>query len=207
MGKPFMSLKQHMIYHMLIVLGIGVIVGLLVGYYGSPKSHIDPRFTPASQAEIAKALADVTQQFEAKSSTECKDTTDPIKPQDRVAVFKKYLKVNRFANRAVIRGCNDIDGLLAKGVDGKWFRTTVNVSLDKRAAKLWQAECLIDDITVADDKVRPENTTIDVFNLVYCRKLSEQELVTQYLHQAYDSQGLKVDKNMVDEFLKGAERL
>ena len=125
----------------------------------------------ASTEEKAKATAEITDKYLRTSSVDCSDPTDPIKPQDRVQVFKDYLKVNSYANRAVIRGCNNVDTLLYKNKKGEWARSTVNISLDRRANPKWQKECLIQDITKADTVVRPENASIDASNYELCAQL------------------------------------
>ena len=125
------------------------------------------------KSDIQKAKEAITSKYLAASSTACKDPSDPTKPQDRVAVFAKYLKVNSLANRAVIRGCNDIDHLLAKTPSGNWVMTYVQMSLDTRANPIWQKACLIQDITTTDTVVRPENSSIDEFNLQACKALDK----------------------------------
>lgn len=130
----------------------------------------------ASGAVLEQARRDIAKEYLAASSTDCADASDPSKPQDRVAVFYQYLRVNRYANRAVIRGCNNNDTLLAKTTQG-WERTSVNIALDLRANPSWQKACLITDITRADTVVRPENASIDGFNLKECNYIATHNRV------------------------------
>jgi hypothetical protein len=125
----------------------------------------------ASAAELASARQDIVQKYKEENSTKCSDLSDPISPVDRGAVFEKYLKVNKYANRAVARGCNDIDFMLYKDSSGLWQRSNVNISLDTRANPKWQEECYLQDITTADDVVRPENSSIDENNYNECHKI------------------------------------
>jgi hypothetical protein len=184
----------------------GAIVGLGVGYYlWNVRSH-DPRYKLASHSQVQQAKEDITHKFLAVSSTECTDPSDPVKPNDRIAVFKKYLKVNKYANRAVIRSCNNIDNLLAKDpISGQWQQTSINVALDSRANPAWQVECLIDDITKADDVVRPENSSIDAYNLVGCRILKEKEQIVDILIRSGTLKRDKITQQDIDAYIKGGE--
>lgn len=147
-----------------IMLIIGVAIGVLYSIFASP-------------SPMQKARDAVTKQYLYESSSGCKDPSDPIKPAERGGVFEKYLKVNARLNRAVIRGCNDRDSLLALAPDGTWQVTTVNISLDARANPLWSKACFVDDILVADDTVRPENASIDEFNLQACTALAKLNIL------------------------------
>ncbi len=151
--------------HQLTLITISVIVGIIFGLLSCKNM---PTATGASGAELEKARKDISKQYLAESSTKCSGKDDPTKPTDRVEVFYKYLRVNKFGNRAVIRGCYDFDNLLYKNKSGEWVKTTVNMSLDTRVNPKWQKECLIEDITVADDVVRPENDSIDLLNFQEC---------------------------------------
>lgn len=148
-----------------------LVVFAVVGKARSLKSRSE--YILATVADIEAARREVSDLYLAKSSADCTDASDPIRPADRKAVFYQYLRVNKYANRAVIRGCNNIDQLLARTKDGEWTVTSVNINLDSRAGSTWQSACLIDDITVADDQVRPENSTIDSVNLETCEKLKK----------------------------------
>ncbi|MFA5003891.1 MAG: hypothetical protein WC498_01270 [Candidatus Saccharimonadales bacterium] len=135
-----------------------------------------PTYKQATGLQLEQARQAIANQYLADSSINCSDATDPIKPQARVAVFYKYLRVNQYANRAVIRGCNNIDSLLAK-VNNIWVRSEVNISLDTSANPVWQQACLIDDITRADTIVRPENSSIDATNLKLCNALKHNKIL------------------------------
>jgi len=101
----------------------------------------------------------------------CTDSTDPIAPSGRFVVFYKYLRVNRYGDGAVIRGCNNVDSLLAKNANGIWIKTAVNIALDVRVNPALQKACRVSDITSSDDKVRPENASVDATNLKLCEQL------------------------------------
>jgi len=154
----------------IVILGIACfILGVALSFTVLNISKSDLHL--ASTEEKATATTEITDKFLQANSTACSDPSDPVKPQDRVNVFKNYLKVNGYANRAVIRGCNDIDTLLYKSKTGEWTRSTVNISLDRRANPKWQKECLIQDITRADTVERPENKSLDDINYDLCRQL------------------------------------
>lgn len=155
---------------MIAIVGIGCfILGVVSSFIFFNLSKNDLHL--ASTEEKVKAETEITDKYLRVSSTDCSDPSDPVKPQDRVDVFKSYLKVNGYANRAVIRGCNDIDALLYKNKAGEWVLSTVNISLDSRANSKWQKECLIQDITRADIIERPENKSIDDTNYELCSQL------------------------------------
>jgi hypothetical protein len=169
------TLKNPFFWLFIPALMFAIVFGL--GYSYAPqlsKIHI------ASGAELELARTQISEQYLEASSTKCTNPSDPIKPFDRIAVFYKYLRVNRYANRAVIRGCNNSDTLLAKVQSGRWEPTFINVSLDLRANPAWQKACLIDDITVADNAVRPENNSIDLFNLEACNYLKVHNQIKNF---------------------------
>ncbi len=145
------------------------IIGCVVGLALTAVAKDNPQI--ASFEEKEKAITEVRNAYLAKSSTDCTDPTDPVKPGNRVAIFEKYLQVNAYANRAVIRGCNDKDTLLYKDKSGAWTASSVNLALDRRATPKWQKECMIEGITRADTQVRPENRSIDTINFEECGKL------------------------------------
>ena len=203
------KLRRALTYQTTVMVGLGLVVGFAAGYFvdlAKRPVHADPRYTRASAAEMNAAIKAITEKFQSKSSTSCANVTDSVSPADRVTLFNKYLKVNQFANRAVIRSCNDQDLLLTKDFDGQWVETPINISLDLRANPIWQTECLIDDITRADDTVRPENSSIDLYNLIGCRKLKENDLVSSLLRQTdfKDNPGT-LELETVQKYIKSAD--
>lgn len=184
----------------------GLVVGTVAGYWVWHDNGNDPRYEVANAAQIKAAKDAITADYKEDSSTKCSDPSDPISPADREAVFDKYLKVNKYANRAVIRGCGDHDSLLAKNpASGEWDATTINVSLDTRANPSWQIECLIDDITKADTVVRPENSSIDTGNLVGCALLKEQEQVADILSSSGAVKLSDLTPQFIQQYIKGGE--
>ncbi|MGH7241759.1 MAG: hypothetical protein ACREGB_05675 [Candidatus Saccharimonadales bacterium] len=136
-----------------------------------------PHYKPlqlASTQQIMDAHRDIIHTY-FLSETTCKD--DSVDHTTRVKTFNKYFRVNQYANRAVLRGCNNADVMLAKDDAGKWQKTDVNIVLSSRQNPQWQKACLIDDITPADTKVRPENNAIDAFNLQLCNQLAKQSYI------------------------------
>lgn len=205
--KVVKSKTIHKLWVLPFVVGVAsLVLGLAVGVYSTQKHASDPRYELASRSEISTAKASITSLFKAQSSTQCTDETDPISPQDREKVFDDYLKVNKYANRAVIRGCSDTDSLLAKNpINGKWEEAAANISLDTRANPAWQRECLIDDITKADEIVRPENGTIDTSNFIDCRVLLEREQIYTILVLSGTYKSSEITQKDIDHYIKSAE--
>lgn len=168
--------KKHYWIIAAVIALISLMLGTVLGYSQS-KPTTDPGYKLASSKSIDSAKNDIRREF-ADTATICTREDDKNTIQTRKDVFEKYLKVNRYANRAVIRGCSDTDSLLVKNsLSGKWEMTPVNIALDARANPVWQTECLIDDITKADAKIRQENNSIDTNNLVACRILKERDQI------------------------------
>jgi hypothetical protein len=136
-----------------------------------------PHYKPvqvASQQEVLDAHRAIINRY-FLPSTLC--SNDNESKTERIKEFNQYFKVNQYANRAVIRGCNDADTLLVKDDNGKWQRTDVNIILSSRQNPEWQKACYIEDITVADSKVRPENGSIDANNLAICNSLAKESYI------------------------------
>lgn len=170
-----------------VVLGYGL---------GTNKPRGDSRYTLASRGEISLAEQQIRDKFKQTVAANC--DSDIMTPQERLDTFEKYLKVNKYANRAVIRGCDNIDEFLVKGLDGSWQGSTVNVSLDLRANPFWRAECLADDILEVDDTVRPENSSIDASNLAACQAYTARDFAKSQL-EATDE---KVSDNSVYQLIQ-----
>jgi len=145
---------------------IALLLFLCVPHYKPLKLATDQQMQQAHQQIIGRYFL---------ASTVCQN--DTMTHDQRVAAFNQYFKVNDYANRAVIRGCNDADTLLAKAEGGSWQRTNVNIRLDARQNPSWQKACLIDGITTADTVVRPENASIDAHNLQVCNDLRRQSYI------------------------------
>ena len=150
----------------LLCLAVGFAAGLFASGLASNK--------PASSQEIEEAKSQITELFKGKTVDACWRVNDG----SNLAVQKyeltyRNLRINKFVNRAIISDCSDIDTLLAKNKSGEWIRTTVNLQLGNRVNPEWQKACLIEDITVPDDKVRPENSSIDEMNFQECEQLGQ----------------------------------
>lgn len=84
----------------------------------------------------------------------------------------RYIRINKHANRAIVTDCAERDELFAKTKDGIWEPTNINLELSNRANIKWLKECLIDDIVVADELIRPENSSIDSTNFEECKRIN-----------------------------------
>jgi hypothetical protein len=167
-AKRYLSeIPRRAVYIPLAVVAVAVIIIFLFVPHYKPV-HI------ASQNELQDAHKAIIDKYFLRSTTCLNDTRSKT---DRIIQFNHYFKVNQYANRAVIRGCNDDDTLLATDDTGQWQRTDVNIVLSSRQNPQWQKACYIDDITVADAKVRPENSSIDANNLHICKSLAKRSYI------------------------------
>ncbi len=161
-----------------VVLGAILFVGLGIGLIATYKAGANQQSTympfTATGRQLEAARTAIANQYLA-SGTTC-PASDNVTPEQQSVVFYKYLRVNIHDDRAVIRGCDDHDSLLAY-IDGQWQMTEVNMSLDTAANPVWQKACDITDITRADTKVRPENNSIDDDNLKMCQSLQNNKIL------------------------------
>lgn len=163
----FENVPRRLVYAFIIVFA--VVAALL--YLCVP--HYKPLQLATTQ-QTQDAHRDIIQRY-FLISTSCKD--DNRDKTDRIKTFNKYFETNKYGNRAVFRGCNDADVMLFKDDRGKWQRSDVNIVLSSRQNPEWQKACLIDDITKADTKVRPENSSIDAGNLEICETLAKESYI------------------------------
>lgn len=153
------------------VLALAIIVfavGFGVGYaVNQSRQQVPPVL--ATQAEKDVARREIVATY-MKDGTTCKN--DSMTQPERVETFDAYLKVNAYANRALMRLCGDSDVLLAK-INGRWLPTDINIRLDSRQNPTWQQACEIQDITMPDTIVRSENASIDASNLKTCTYIAD----------------------------------
>lgn len=158
----------------LVALGLGLLATYMAGWHIGRSDTYAALATPTA---IAQAKQDILAQYEAVSvAHNCVDPATNA-PYDGKAYFAKYLQVNAYANRAVIRACNTNGTLLAK-IDGSWRATEVNLNLSARANPVWARACWASDILTPDTTVRPENGSIDSSNLKMCRALQAGKILT-----------------------------
>jgi hypothetical protein len=163
----------HIIFGVILLFALGV--GLITAYRAGATRQMNETPVVASGTAIEKSRDQITKEYLEVSTTDCKN--DDLTQVGRVAVFYKYLRVNLHNNRAVIRGCNNSDTLLAH-IDGKWQATSVNMNLDASANFNWQRACDIVDITRTDKVARLENVSIDANNLKMCNALKNDKILT-----------------------------
>lgn len=151
-----------------------LVIGFTAGFYAKT-STIQQTLQYASAQEIENAKNAISELYKDKAIDSCKGPTEASDlTADRYELNYNYIRINKYANRAIITDCGGYSTLLAKNSLGVWNATNINVVTSNRVNPIWQKECLIDDITVADDIVRPENSSIDQFNLEDCKKLRLQ---------------------------------
>lgn len=129
----------------------------------------------ASPQDIENAKNQIAELYKGQTVGACWE----VNRGERLAIGKyeltyRNLRINQYADRAIITDCGDFDTLLVKNNAGQWMKTSVNLQISNRVNPTWQKECGIEDITVADDQVRPENSSIDAMNLAECKKLNQQ---------------------------------
>lgn len=163
----FTSVPKRLVYICLAILAV-IVIGLFLFVPHYKPVHV------ASQNELQDAHKAIIQKYFVASTTCPHDT---MSQNDRFKTFNKYFGVNQYANRAVIRGCNDADTMLYKDDNGQWQKSDINIVLSSRQNPEWQKACYIDDITVADTKVRPENASIDANNLKICNSLAKESYI------------------------------
>lgn len=151
---------------MLATLMIGFGLGCYVHNLRSSKARsIAPNYE-AAKSEIAKLYKD-------RLVEGCRQArSDSSQGADKYELNYRYLRFNKTADRAILSDCGDYDRLLARKSTGEWEATTVNLTIHNRVNPVWQKECHIEDITVADDVVRQENDFIDEMNFKECKRLN-----------------------------------
>lgn len=164
-----------------VLLGTLLFVGLGVGLITVFKAGADQQrqATPAyaSGTELEASRKAITDMYLSSTATGCSGLADPAKGPYIQSTFYKYLRVNIYNSRAVMRDCTGGDHLLAR-IDGEWQMTNVNMALDARVNPRWQKACDITDITRADDRIRPENSSIDSTNYALCKGLQDDTILS-----------------------------
>lgn len=166
MKKNF-SLNNASYAFMLVALLIGFSAGYVLNSLSQPKS--------ASAQEIEQAKNEISALYKDKAVDACWRVNNGANlATGKYELTYRNITINNATNRAVITDCAENSTLLAKNSDGQWVETTVNITSFGRVNPTWQKECGIEDITVADDQVRPENISIDEMNLEECKQLNQQ---------------------------------
>jgi hypothetical protein len=130
---------------------------------------------PASAQEIEQAKNEIAELYKDKSVDACWTVNNgPNLAAEKYELTYRNIQINNQANRAIITDCGENSTLLAKNSVGEWVATNVNITNFNRINPTWQKECGIEDITVSDDAIRPENSSIDEMNLEECKQLNQQ---------------------------------
>jgi hypothetical protein len=167
MKKKTKNINKSIYIFALIIL----IVGFAAGYFANNLTQMKP----ATAQEIEQAKNEIADIYRDKSVAACWRVNDgPNLASEKYELTYRNIQINQRVNRAIITDCSEYSTLLAKNSDGKWVATSVNITNFNRVNPVWQKECGIEDITVADDVVRPENSTIDETNLEKCKQLNQQ---------------------------------
>jgi hypothetical protein len=155
---------------LVVALGLGLLSAYKAG--ATQQSTYMPAVATATQLEASRAA--IAQQYltDGAANVICGVKGTPVPSE----TFYKYLRVNVHNDRAVIRGCNDVDLLLAK-IDDKWQTTEVNINLSLRGNPTWLRACDVTDIIRADTVVRSENSSIDADNLKMCQSLQNNKIL------------------------------
>lgn len=130
-----------------------------------------PNFAKPVQIEAAKNQL-VLNLEEERIVGACPDAGEKIElKMGKIVPNYRSIKINKYANRAVVTDCAERDELFLKTKNGMWAPTNINLQLSNRANPTWLKECLIEDIVVADEIVRPENASIDAMNIEECKRI------------------------------------
>lgn len=166
MKKKLNKVKNNNYAISAVVLTIGLCVGYLAATVMQPKQ--------ASAQEIERAKSEITKLYQGKTVAACWEVNKGAElAAGKYELTYRNLRINKHADRAIITDCSDVDTLLAKNKAGQWVLTNVNLQIGNRVSPAWQKECGIEDITVADDKIRSENRSIDEMNLHECRQIKQ----------------------------------
>lgn len=164
-----------------LYLTIGFIIGLAVqavissDHDPAPTYHAATSTASASPQEVESAKSQIAELYRGQIVSACQEVNDGEYPAaGRYELTYRNLRINKHADRAILTDCSNFDTLLAKNKAGQWVKTDVNLQIGNRLNPAWQKECGIEDITVADDQVRPENSSIDAANLAECKQLNQQ---------------------------------
>lgn len=154
----------------LVAVGV-LLIGMLLGFVVNNLLQAKP----ASAKEIEQAKTDITKLYKGKTVDACWQVNKGANlAAEKYEITYRNLRVNKYANRAIITDCGENDTLLFKNKSGQWKQSSVGVMIFSRVNPEWQKACKIQDITVADDRVRPENSSIDADNLTMCKQISKQ---------------------------------
>lgn len=154
-----------------LLAAIFLLVGLAIGYFGN---NLFQTNTVSAQT-IEQAKNEISDLYKDKAVDACWQVNNGDNLADgKYELTYRNIRINNQANRAIITDCGENSTLLAKNNTGNWIPTNVNLTVSGRLNPIWQKRCGIEDITVADDVVRPENQSIDEANLIECTKIQQQ---------------------------------
>ena len=145
---------------------LSVILGFVVGLLWR-SGLATPRQIEAAKNQVVLNIA------EERIVGACPEGGDKVElKMGKIVPNYRNIKINKYANRAIVTDCAERDELFVKTQDGFWDPTNkVNLQLSNRANPVWLKECLIDDIVVADEIIRQENSSIDAMNLKECKRI------------------------------------
>lgn len=167
--KPEESKGLHVNQYVFALVALAA--GLVIGYFAN---NIMQAKLPTAQ-QIEQTKNDIAKLYKGKTVDACWQVNNgPNLGVGKYELNYRYLRINRQLNRAIITDCGESDTLLYKNKANEWVKTDINVTLNNRVNPVWQKACEIQDITVADDQVRPENSSIDEMNLQECKQISQQ---------------------------------
>lgn len=86
---------------------------------------------------------------------------------DRMATFNTYFALNRDGDRAIMRGCNDIDQVYARIGGTKWY-PLFTINADAKQDDAVRKACKIEDITVGEADTKAENQSANALKIQHC---------------------------------------
>lgn len=166
----------------LLILTFVVITGWF--FYKNIQTD-DGSVVDSAQQEYAIEQAKITLQNKyLNQMTKCGDGDNRTAPQ-RIITFHEYFKVNHSADRAIMRGCNDVDQLFAKTKDGKWF-PLFTLHADRDQDNEVRKVCKIEDITTGFDDDLPENQSANSIKKDLCKDI--EGTYQQYLENIREAE-------------------
>ena len=147
----------------LLVMALSAFATMFVlqpGYVGVGQQSLPLARTKGAEAELRKTYY--------VPLTSCHD--DNRSKAGRVANFNNYLSINAAGDRAILRGCSDIDQVYARRNDGLWvplFTINADVAQDNAVRQA----CGIEDITVGENDTRSENQSANAIKVETCKNI------------------------------------
>ncbi len=145
----------------LFVMALSVFAAMFVlqpGYIGVGQQSLPLARVKGAEAELRKTYY--------VPLTSCHNDNRTM--ADRIANFNNYLSINKSGDRAILRGCNDIDQVYARRDNGRWV-PLFTINADMAQDNTVRQACGIEDITVGETDTRAENQSANTIKVATCK--------------------------------------